>query len=198
MRMYNSDGSEGSMCGNAIRCVAKWLFDNEYVKNSNIQISTKSGIKTVVYDEKTSTAKVDMGKPTVLSKGFVNHIDVGNPHAVIFCNDVDGLDLDAIGPFFEKSSYFKNGVNTEFVQVIGRNHLKMRVWERGSGETMACGTGAVASATAAVLHDFCDEDKDIIVELGGGELVINITDDTAFLIGSATTVYTGDIEYEDK
>jgi diaminopimelate epimerase len=167
------------------------LFDTKRVTSPLVTIETKSGIKSVIYEEKTQTATVDMGKPKIISSGFVNHIDVGNPHAVIFVDNVESLNLPALGSFFEKNPYFKDGVNTEFVRVIEKNKIEMRVWERGSGETLACGTGAVASAIASISHGFCEMCKDITVKCAGGELVIHVNAETAYLMGGCETVYTG-------
>jgi diaminopimelate epimerase len=196
MQMYNADGSEGNMCGNAIRCVAKYLYDNKLVPHKKITIETKSGIKNLTLSIKDKICKsvtVDMGTPKIFSIGFVTHISMGNPHAVVFCDDINTISTEKIGRFFEKNPYFAGGINTEFVQIIGKTRLKMRVWERGSGETMACGTGACASVVAAILHGHCEKNTDIVVELLGGELTIKYTGETVLMTGSAETVFRGQL-----
>jgi len=202
MRMFNIDGSEGNMCGNAIRCVAKYLFDNRMVKKRDMRIETKSGIKKL-YMLKENLAKVDMGPACDIAATSVNIdgkkyditcVSMGNPHAVTFCKNTDKIDLHKIGPLFEHNPLFPEGVNTEFVEVIRRNVLKMRVWERGSGETQACGTGACASAVASVLKRYCDKNKDIKVQLPGGTLTIKYTDDAVFMTGSCVKVFEGVVE----
>ena len=219
MRMFNMDGSEGKMCGNAIRCVAKYLYDNSLCKKDEIKIETLSGIKTLHLNTENgsvSTVKVDMGRaeldpakiPAALPgdriinkpltiKGQTYNItcvSMGNPHAVVFCDDTDSIDIAGLGPCFEYSEIFPERVNTEFVQVIGRNTIKMRVWERGSGETLACGTGACAAAVASVLNGYCDKGQDIRVLLRGGELVINYTDERVLMTGNCVKVFEGVIE----
>ena len=219
MRMFNLDGSEGKMCGNAIRCVAKFLYDNSIVRKTQMSIETLSGIKTLDLATKNgfvSAAKVNMGRaelapekiPVNLSGenivarpvmvGGVGYeitcVSMGNPHAVVFCGDVDRFDVAGIGPLFENNALFPSRVNTEFVEVAGRNNLKMRVWERGSGETLACGTGACAAAVAAVLNGFCDKGADIKVQLLGGELIINCTDEAVFMTGGCKKVFDGVVE----
>jgi len=219
MRMFNLDGSEGKMCGNAIRCIAKYLYDNGIVRKDVITIETLSGIKTMKVNTQNglvSTVKVDMGKaeldpakiPVLLpGKRIVNEpveidgrqyhitcVSMGNPHAVVFCDEIDNLNLAEIGPLFENNELFPERVNTEFVKVIDKNTIKMRVWERGSGETLACGTGACAAAVAAVLNGYCEKGKDIRVLLLGGELVINYTDETVFMTGDCLKVFEGVVE----
>jgi carbamoyl-phosphate synthase large subunit len=219
MRMFNLDGSEGKMCGNAIRCVAKYLYDNQIVNNKKITIETLSGIKTLelnTRDNKVSSVCVDMGNAELLPKEIpvnlpgdkivahplmiekkeykITCVSMGNPHAVVFCDDTDSLDLSKIGPLFENNSIFPDRINTEFVKVVDKNTLKMRVWERGSGETLACGTGACASVVAAVLNGFCKKDEDVKVILLGGELIIRYTDDAVFMTGDCTKVFDGVIE----
>lgn len=221
MRMFNSDGSEGKMCGNAIRCVGKYLYDNDIVSKEIVTIETLSGIKTLELtkkDNKVVSAKVDMGKAELVPENipvFVdgNHdklvnypleidgkeykitcVSMGNPHCVVFCNDVSKIDLEKLGPKFENNSIFPDKVNTEFVSIVNRNKIKMRVWERGSGETMACGTGACASVVAAVENGFCDMNKYISVELLGGELDICYSEDTVYMIGEAAVAFRGIVE----
>jgi carbamoyl-phosphate synthase large subunit len=216
MRIFNLDGSEGKMCGNAIRCVAKYLYDNRIIHKKTMVIDTLSGLKPLTVTTKNGlvySVKVDMGQaelspekiPVKLDGGSViartveigsnNYeitcISMGNPNAVVFCKDVGKLNLTEIGPLFENNELFPDRVNTEFVEVMGRNHLKMRIWERGSGETFGCGSGACASAVAAVLNGHCDKDTDIKVRLPGGELVIRYTDGTVFMTGIAEKAFDG-------
>lgn len=214
MQMFNADGSEGAMCGNAIRCVAKLLFD-EQVAPADMLIETASGIKPVtVFADKhvAHSARVDMGQAVLRPADIpvnldgdtlVNHeyggyfitcVSMGNPHAVIFMDEIDNLNLEEIGPPMENAPIFPNRVNTEFVQIISRNHLKMRVWERGSGETMACGTGACAAAVAAVLNGHCDMDTDITVDLRGGSLIVKYTKDRVFMTGDCVKVFEGTVD----
>ena len=219
MRMFNLDGSEGKMCGNAIRCVGKYLYDHGIVPKMEMTIDTLSGIRhlqMIKVNGEVKMATVDMGKaelrpehiPVLLSGDkIVSHpitvggkeyaitcVSMGNPHCVVFGENPDILELDKIGPMFEYNELFPERINTEFIQVINRNTLKMRVWERGSGETWACGTGACAAAVAAVENGFCDKNTDITVKLRGGELIIRYTDDTVYLTGGTETVYEGVVE----
>ncbi|GHU35722.1 carbamoyl-phosphate synthase (glutamine-hydrolyzing) [Clostridia bacterium] len=218
MRMFNLDGSEGKMCGNAIRCVGKFLYDNEIVKSRDIRIETLSGIKDLVLETTNhlvSSAKVNMGKaelvpeniPTTLKNGpiiarevsiaggtyKITCVSMGNPHCVIFVDDVDNLNLAEIGPLFENDAIFPERVNTEFVVITGPGEMKMRVWERGSGETLACGTGACASAVAAVLNGYFKQGEDIKVKLTGGDLIINYTDDRVMMTGNCEKVFEGTV-----
>lgn len=219
MRMFNADGSEGRMCGNGVRCVGKLAHDLGYVKGDTCRIETLSGIKTLKFklgnDGKVVSARVDMGAPVLESGKIpsllegekivdyplevggreygVTLVSMGNPHCVVF-EEPDGLDIEKIGPLFENNPIFPERVNTEFIKVIKRNELKMRVWERGSGETWACGTGACASAVAAVLNGYCDKNAEITVHLKGGDLVITYTDETVFMEGGATLAFCGEIE----
>lgn len=228
MRMFNADGSEGKMCGNAIRCVGKFLYDSGYVSGDNIKIDTLSGIKNLelkVSGDKVFAATVDMGKPVFEPKRIplnlsvlpeelknadkiiglyyyvggkeykINAVSMGNPHCVIFTGTpVEDLELDKIGPLFEKDKLFPERVNTEFVNVIGENKLKMRVWERGSGETLACGTGACAVAAAAVENGICEKDAVISVQLTGGLLEIKVGGEGAKMSGPAELAFKGDVE----
>jgi carbamoyl-phosphate synthase large subunit len=203
MRIFNLDGSEGAMCGNAIRCVAKYLYDNQIVRKNTMKIETQSGIKALELTTKNGlvySVKVDMGQPSVVAKsaeiGGKNYditcVSMGNPNAVVFCKGVNTLNLAEIGPLFEHSPLFPERVNTEFVEVMGRNRLKMRVWERGNGETFGCGSGACASAVAAVLNGHCDKNADIKVLLHGGEqLTIRYTGETVFMTGAAEKAFDG-------
>ncbi len=219
MRMFNADGSEGKMCGNAIRCVGKLMRDLGYIKGLQCSVETLSGIKLLQLftDEfnKVNAVKVDMGAPvlngekipsvflgdkivskelTVDGKNYkITLVSMGNPHCVVF-SDPDSIDVEGIGSKFENNAAFPDRINTEFVKVIDKNHLKMRVWERGSGETLACGTGACASAVAAVLNGFCDKNTEITVSLRGGDLKIFYGDDTVYMTGPAELAFTGDVK----
>ena len=219
MRMFNKNGSEGEMCGNAIRCVAKYLYDNRIVCKERMSIETLAGIRKLdlrVNDGRVSSVMVDMGHAVLEPRSIpvklegesvvaravmigercfaITCVSMGNPHAVIFCDDVNEAAVEAIGPLLEKSELFPEGVNVEFVEAVGRNRLKMRVWERGSGETLACGTGACAAAVAAVMNGFCDRGADIEVQLRGGGLVINYTDETVLMAGGCEKVFEGSVE----
>ena len=219
MRMFNLDGSEGEMCGNAIRCIAKYLRDKKIVTKDVMTIETLAGIKTVTlhkqYNEVRSVT-VDMGRaeleakkiPVVSDKervvdepvmiGWQDYrltcVSMGNPHGVVFVKDTDKVDLEKIGPRFEHDKMFPERVNAEFVQVLDENTIKMRVWERGSGETWACGTGACAAAVAACENGFCKKDADITVKLRGGNLIVRYTDEAVYMTGNCETVFEGEIE----
>ena len=219
MSMYNADGSEGKMCGNGIRCVAKYVYDNKMTDKTTITVETLSGIKTLVLNVKDGTVKtvrVDMGRPVILAKDVpvisdkeevindslildgkeyrITCVSMGNPHAVTFVDDTDNLEIEKIGPKFENNEIFPDRINTEFIQLIDRNTIKMRVWERGSGETLACGTGACASVVACVLNGLT-EDR-VTVKLTGGDLLIeyNRDEDTVYMTGPAKIAFTGNIE----
>ncbi|HBE15268.1 MAG TPA: diaminopimelate epimerase [Ruminococcaceae bacterium] len=223
MRIFNADGSEGKMCGNGIRCVGKFVYDKGLVPpdKTTVTIDTLSGIKTLeltVRDGKVQSARVDMGaailSPAAIPVNYdgdrmidapltvdgkewnVTAVSMGNPHCVTFVDDVDSLALEKLGPHFENHSIFPERVNTEFVRVIDDHTLQMRVWERGSGETWACGTGACATAVAACLNGYCKKGDDITVHLRGGDLVIRYTDDTVIMTGPASTVFEGEVEIE--
>lgn len=208
MRMFNEDGSEGSMCGNGIRCVGKYAYDHGIVNRLQITVETLGGIKILDMEEKGGkvvSVQVDMGVPALTSRlpekilvegreqQFVG-IDVGNPHAVYFCPEIEHLDLEKIGPGYENHSRFPDRVNTEFVRILDRRHLQMRVWERGSGETWACGTGATASAVAAVMMGLAEDMVE--VQLKGGRLQIRWDRESghAFMTGPAVEVFWGEIE----
>jgi carbamoyl-phosphate synthase large subunit len=216
IRIFNLDGSEDSIGGNAIRCVAKYLFDNNLVKKRQMRIETLSGIRNLnltTRNGEVSSVTVNMGRAelspekipvnltgenvvarqvTIGGKQYaITCVSMSNPHAVVFCDHLDTLDLRAIGPLFENDPLFPDRVNAEFVEVMGRHHLKMRIWERGCGETQACGTGACAAVIAAVLNGHCDKGADIKVQLLGGELVINYTDETVYMTGDCVKVYDG-------
>ena len=220
MRMFNSDGSEGAMAGNALRCMCKYLYDFGLVRKEEMTIETGKGVKTVklyTTNGKVTSACVDMGRATldtaalrftIPEKTVVDYpvriagrpynitcVDVGNPHCVVFCPRVDAVDIDFIGPRFEHAPYFPERINTEFIRVVNPSTIKMRVWERGSGETMACGTGACAAVVAAVANGLCSKGCDITVRVRGGDLVVNYTDETVTLTGDAKLVFTGEVEY---
>ena len=221
MRMFNIDGSEGKMCGNAIRCVAKFLYDKGICKKDKLSIETLSGIKYLdlnIENGKVTQVTVDMGKailnPKEIPVNFdgetaikrkavidgkeytVTCVSMGNPHCVVFDDaNPDDIDLHNIGPKFEKNELFPEQVNTEFVKVIDDKTLKMRVWERGSGETLACGTGACATVVAAVENGYCKKGEPVKVILTGGELFIKYTDDAVFMTGPAAIAFEGSVEY---
>ena len=219
MRMFNLDGSEGKMCGNGIRCVAKFVYDRGIAVKDTLKIETGSGVKTIAVQTangKVTHATVDMGAavlrpqdiPTTLpgeraiavpltvdGKTYtVSCVSMGNPHCVVFCDDLLSLKLEEIGPGFEHHAVFPEQVNTEFIRVIDDRTLQMRVWERGSGETMACGTGACAAAVAAVENGFCRKDTPITVHLLGGDPTIRYTDETVWMTGEAVTAFEGTVE----
>ncbi len=224
MKMFNSDGSEAEMCGNGIRCVGKFIYDNNLSKKEELSIETLAGIKKLklnIQDNKVSTVTVDMGEPILkaqeipiknetkfksnegieYNKVNLNIKDVefeftcvsmGNPHAVTYIENTDNFDLEKYGKIAEIDEHFPKKVNAEFIQIIDKNNIKMRVWERGSGETLACGTGACASAVASYLNGLID--RNVNVHLLGGILNIkwNKEDNHIYMTGPATTVFTGD------
>lgn len=219
MEMYNADGSRGEMCGNGIRCVAKYVYDYGLTDKTQISVETLGGLKYLdltVEDGKVSLVKVDMGKPEleadlipIISEreqvidepievdGKEYHmtgVSMGNPHAVIYVDDVKGLDLEKIGPKFENHERFPKRINTEFVHCIDRQTVEMRVWERGSGETLACGTGACAVAVSSILNNLTD--TRVTVKLLGGDLQIewDREKDRVFMTGPATVVFDGVID----
>ncbi len=186
MRIFNADGSEAKMCGNGIRCVGKYVYEKGYTEKSVLNIETLSGIKTLhleIDEEHVRSIAVDMGEAVISEEKIIKVLDkwircipvsMGNPHAVIFVPDISSIPLESVGKAMEKHEAFPGGVNVEFVEVIGENHLRMRVWERGSGITLACGTGACASTAAAISKGFCVYDQPVQVELDGGSLYITI------------------------
>ena len=199
MRMFNADGSEAEMCGNGIRCVGKYVYDNGHTDKEQVRIETLAGVLTLrlhVSGGKVETVTVDMGEPRLAPKDIPvsgpGEVSMGNPHAVVFMHGIDNLDLSGIGPQFEHHPLFPRRTNTEFVEVVGRHHLKMRVWERGAGETLACGTGACASVVAAVLTG--NTERKVRMKLLGGELDIEWDEATnhVFMTGGAVTVFTGE------
>jgi diaminopimelate epimerase len=218
MDMYNADGSNAQMCGNGIRCLAKYVYERGMTDKTVLDIETGAGVKTVwLNTEKgvVTSVRVCMGKPEfspekipVISDGkdFINQpvevagmiwnvtvVSVGNPHAVVFVDNVDWLDLPGIGPLFENNPLFPERINAEFVQVIDRSTLKMRVWERGSGETLACGTGSTASLAAAVVCGKCENSAKLL--LRGGELLIewDRKADLIYMTGPASYVFDGEL-----
>ena len=215
MRIFNADGSEGRMCGNGVRCVAEYLFRHGYASGTAADVETLSGVKHIVRREP-GLLTVDMGAPelapekipvTGFAKPVVNElvevnggavrmtcVSMGNPHCVVYVPDTAGLNLPVLGGAMEHSKWFPEGVNTEFIQILDETHLKMRVWERGSGETMACGTGACAAVVASVLNGHCKKDTDVDVLLLGGTLTIRYTGDTVLMTGNAVEVFTGTVE----
>lgn len=220
MRIFNMDGSEGRMAGNSIRCVGKYLYDNGMVPKTEMTIATASGVRHLqlfTRNGKVSSVTVDMGKAelnpakipvdlpgdkiichpvTIGNKEYkITCVATGNPHCVVFVDNVDKLDLQQIGPQFENSPLFPERVNTEFVRVVNESTIKMRVWERGNGETPACGTGACAAVVAAVENGYCKKGVDVTVKVRGGDLLVNYTDDRITLTGDCNTVYKGEIEY---
>ena len=221
MDMYNLDGSQGAMCGNGIRCVAKYVYDYGIVKKENISVSTKSGIKYLdltVRDGKVALVRVNMGSPVLTASQipvvssteeminaplkvngetyYITAVSMGNPHAIVYMTDVDHLDIGEIGPYFENHMAFPDRVNTEFVEVLDDHTLKMRVWERGSGETLACGTGACAVAVASILNGHVDGEKSVTVKLLGGDLEIfwDRQENLVYMTGPAATVFDGEID----
>ena len=219
MEMYNADGSQGAMCGNGIRCVAKYMYDYGITDKTSISVETKSGIKYLdltIKEGKVDTVKVNMGTPilkavdipvrsekekvideSVMVDGKewkITCVSMGNPHAITYIDDVKNLEIEKIGPKFENHEIFPDRVNTEFVRVIDRNTVEMRVWERGSGETLACGTGACAVAVSSILNGLTEEE--VTVKLLGGDLKIfwDRTENKVYMTGSATTVFDGEID----
>ena len=226
MRMFNADGSEGAMCGNGIRCVGKFLYDRGYVPAgcTVIRVETMTGVKTLTLrmeNGQCTGAAVEMGQAVfdpaavpvlwqgdrmvaepVVTAGTewqVTAVSMGNPHAVVFTDDIDSLPLEKLGPSFEHHPLFPDRVNTEFVHVTDRTHLEMRVWERGSGETFACGTGACAAVSAAVFCGYCDAGVPVSVRLRGGVLTVTVSEDWQVTMeGPAETAYTGVWEVRSK
>jgi len=219
MDMYNYDGSRAQMCGNGIRCVAKYVYDYGLTDKKQLKIETLSGIKDVeltITDGKVTSVTVDMGKPIldpalipvvsdeeiVIKKPIhvgnkiyeVTCLSMGNPHAVVFVEDTKSIPIETIGPLFEHHEMFPERVNTEFVHVIDRNHIEMRVWERGAGETLACGTGACASVIACILNGLTDHE--VTVTLLGGKLKVRYDENTdrVFMTGPAIKVFEGEID----
>ena len=223
MRIFNADGSEAMMCGNATRCVGKYVYEHGMTDKTEVSLETNSGIKylTLYVNEATNevdAVKVDMGKAILkpadipvaddgdrfIAKPVVvdgvsydmTCVSMGNPHAVVFLPEIDSLDLEKMGPSFEHHPLFPNRVNTEFIRVIDDHTLQMRVWERGSGETFACGTGACAAAVASVLNGYCKREQEILIHLRGGDLrIIYHNDESVTMIGPAPFIFEGKMEY---
>ena len=220
MRSFNRDGSEGKMAGNNIRCVAKYVYDKGIVPKERITVETGGGVRALrlfLRDGEVSSVQVDMGRASLKAAEIpvvseretlvdapvtiggrdysVTCVNVGNPHCVVFCDAIDGLNLEEIGPQFEHDPMFPERVNTEFVRVVNRHTLRMRVWERGSGETLACGTGACAAVVAACENGLCDKGSDVKVSVLGGELTVNYSDERVLLTGGASVVYEGSFLY---
>ena len=195
MRIFNADGSEAGMCGNGIRCVGKYLYDHGYTRKHVLVIETRAGLRQLTLrDEagKIVSASVEMGNATIVPGRTGDLVDLGNPHLVLFVPYAEAVDITKEGPKLEHS--VSGGVNVEFVQVLGPNKLRMRVWERGSGVTLACGTGACASAAAAVRRGLCPADTPIELVLDGGSLFITVRADGSIQMeGPAETVYEGEI-----
>ena len=219
MAMYNLDGSEGKMCGNGVRCIAKYVYDHHLTDKTRISLETLGGIKYLdlnIKNGKVETVVVDMGEPVLTLEDipvavsgnqavniplevdgkvwYMTCISMGNPHAVVFVDNTKDLDLEKIGPKFEKHPIFPEQVNTEFVHVIDRHTVDMRVWERGSGETLACGTGACATAMACILNHMTDDE--VLIHLLGGDLLIRYDRETnhIFMTGPAAEVFSGEID----
>ena len=222
MAMYNADGSYGKMCGNAIRCVAKYVYDNGLTDKTEITVISGGAVKYLeltLEEGKVSMVRVNMGEPIlkpelipVIGEGEsligepivvdgqtyeMTCVSMGNPHTVLFVDDVKGLKLEEIGPKFENHERFPDRVNTEFVRIMDRKNIEMRVWERGSGETMACGTGASASAVASILNGYAD--REVTVHLLGGDLNIcwSEEDNCVYMTGPAAVAFTGEVDLEE-
>ena len=219
MDMYNADGSRGMMCGNGIRCVGKYVYERGIARKDVLTVETLSGVKTLRLDisgGKVGNIEVDMGRPVLnpveipadfpsdrvidmpLTVGGVEYrvtcVSMGNPHCVVFVNDTERFPVAKIGPQFECNPAFPNHVNTEFVQILGKKEIRMRVWERGSGETLACGTGACASAVACMLNG--KTDRDVVIHLLGGDLKIRWDEvsGSVFMKGPAEFSFDGTVE----
>lgn len=220
MRIFNADGSEAMMCGNGTRCVGKYVYDKGLTNKTELTLETNSGIKHLkLFTEngKVDSVEVDMGKAVLVPKDIpvnsykerfisepvdvggaeynITCVSMGNPHAVVYVEDTEELDLEKIGPLFENHRLFPNRINTEFIKVVDSENLIMRVWERGSGETFACGTGACASVVSSVLNGYCNYDKEVTVHLRGGDLKITYhSDGTVIMKGPAVTICDGTID----
>lgn len=220
MRIFNADGSEAMMCGNATRCIGKYVYDKGLTNKTEITLETNSGIKYLTLfpeNGKVEFVEVDMGKAILIPKEIpvisekerfisepvevdgkeykITCVSMGNPHAIVYMNDIKSLELEKIGPSFENHKLFPDRINTEFIEVIDSRTLNMRVWERGSGETFACGTGACASVVASVLNGYCKHDEEVTVHLRGGDLKITWNSDgTVIMKGPAALICDGDID----
>ena len=220
MRIFNADGSEAMMCGNATRCIGKYVYDKGLTDKTEITLETNSGIKYLTLfpeNGKVEFVEVDMGKAILTPKdipvnsdkeSFISEpvevdgkeykitcVSMGNPHAIVYMDDIKDLELEKIGPSFENHKLFPDRINTEFIEVIDSHTLNMRVWERGSGETFACGTGACASVVASVLNGYCNHDEEVTVHLRGGDLKITWNSDgTVIMKGPAALICDGDVD----
>ena len=220
MEMYNADGSRSEMCGNGIRCVGKYIYDHGLSDKTQISVESAGAIKYLTLfageDKKIEKVRVNMGSPILESKLVpvisdnekvidesisvcsneykMTCVSMGNPHAVVFMDDVENLDIDAIGPYFENHERFPKRTNTEFVKIIDRNHVFMRVWERGTGETLACGTGCCATAVACVLNGLTDEKVNVKVLGGNIEIEWDRAENIVYMTGPATVSFEGEIK----
>ncbi len=220
MRIFNADGSEAMMCGNATRCIGKYVYDKGLTQKTEITLETNSGIKHLkLFPEngKVEYVEVDMGKAILVPKDIpvnsdkerfisepvevdgkeykITCVSMGNPHAIVYLDGINDLDLEKIGPSFENHVLFPDRINTEFIEVKDSTNLNMRVWERGSGETFACGTGACASVVSSVLNGFCKNDEEVTVHLRGGDLRITYcSDGTVIMKGPAALICDGDVD----
>ncbi len=219
MRMFNSDGSEAEMCGNGSRCVGKYVYDHRLTDSKRITLETLAGIKVLeftVTDGKVSLVRIDMGEPVLAPADIpvksakprfvaepvaikdrtfeVTCVSMGNPHAISYVDNVESFPLEVYGPLMEVNELYPKRINSEFVEVLDRKTLKMRVWERGAGETLACGTGACAVAVASVLNGLCE--RNVTVRLLGGELMIEWSgeDNHVYMTGPAVTIFDGEVE----
>lgn len=220
MRIFNADGSEAMMCGNATRCIGKYVFDKGMTGKTELTLETNSGIKYLKLfpvNGKVESVEVNMGQAVLLPREIpvnsdkekfisepvtiggteykITCVSMGNPHAVVYFDSIDDLNLESVGPLFEYNELFPDRINTEFIKVENSHTLHMRVWERGSGETFACGTGACASAVASVLNGFCSRGEEITVRLRGGDLNIVWNEDgNVIMKGSAAFICDGEID----
>lgn len=217
MEMYNSDGSQAEMCGNGIRCFGKFLYDNEFINKREIKVETACGIKTLylnIKENKVESVKVDMGEPILEAKTIpaniekeiirnfpikieekefeINCVSMGNPHTIIFTEDLKKINIEEDGSKIENSRYFPKKTNVEFAQILDKNTVKVYVWERGTGETLACGTGACATVVAGIINNKLER-SEIKVILKGGELIVTWDkNNKIYLTGGATTVFKGE------
>ncbi len=217
MEMYNSDGSQAEMCGNGIRCFGKFLYDNEFINKREIKVETACGIKTLylnIKENKVESVKVDMGEPILEAKKIpaniekeiiknfplkieekefkINCVSMGNPHTIIFTEDLKKINIEEDGSKIENSRYFPKKTNVEFAQILDKNTVKVYVWERGTGETLACGTGACATVVAGIINNKLER-SEIKVILKGGELIVTWDkNNKIYLTGGATTVFKGE------
>ena len=218
MDMYNSDGSQAEMCGNATRCVGKYVYDRGLTDKTQIPLETLAGIKILdlnVKDGRVETVRVNMGSPELVPKNIpidsdkerfisepvevlgktykVTGVSMGNPHAVTFIEDTDSLEIEKLGPHFENHKLFPKRINTEFAQIVDRHTIKMRVWERGAGETLACGTGACATLVAAYLNGLTDNEADLVLLGGMLHIKYDEAENAVYMTGPATFVFDGTI-----